>query len=292
MRLNKVVALGKKILRDTFTAGHVTFKEMFSRFRQVLENHNRTLEIIADMGDKLGGDYIFDINYIRNSYAGLYATLTESLASFDVLTQHEYPRLKDALDRIDKEIRLLVYKNGESAQREFVLPYSALTGSMAHEVGGKNANLAELKNNVVPDIPDAFALTAFAYDEFIRHNKINEMISELEGKDMYPKAASLPQKVSDFSGTPALNKIHTSIVNGSIPSGIEHALDKALSMFRAKYGDKCFLAVRSSAEAEDGEFSFAGQFDTVLNVPLESKAVQDAYKRVIVSLFSEKAAAY
>jgi len=292
MRLNKVVALGKKILRDTFTAGHVTFKEMFSRFRQVLENHNRALEIIADMGDKLGGDYIFDINYIRNSYAGLYATLTESLASFDVLTQHEYPRLKDALDRIDKEIRLLVYKNGESAQREFVLPYSALTGSMAHEVGGKNANLAELKNNVVPDIPDAFALTAFAYDEFIRHNKINEMISELEGKDMYPKAASLPQKVSDFSGTPALNKIHTSIVNGSIPSGIEHALDKALSMFRAKYGDKCFLAVRSSAEAEDGEFSFAGQFDTVLNVPLESSAVQEAYKRVIASLFSDKAAAY
>src|SRR5208283_815077 len=184
------------------------------------------------------------------------------------------------------------YKNGESAQREFVLPDSALTGSMAHEVGGKNANLAELKNNVVPDIPDAFALTAFAYDEFIRHNKINEMISELEGKDMYPKAASLPQKVSDFSGTPALNKIHTSIVNGSIPSGIEHALDKALSMFRAKYGDKCFLAVRSSAEAEDGEFSFAGQFDTVLNVPLESSAVQEAYKRVIASLFSDKAAAY
>src|SRR5208283_1833534 len=84
----------------------------------------------------------------------------------------------------------------------------------------------------------------------------------------------------------------TSIVNGSIPSGIEHALDKALSMFRAKYGDKCFLAVRSSAEAEDGEFSFAGQFDTVLNVPLESSAVQEAYKRVIASLFSDKAAAY
>ncbi len=54
---------------------------------------------------------------------------------------------------------------------------------MAREAGGKNANLAELKNNVVTDIPDAFAITTFAYDEFLRHNKINEMISALEGKD-------------------------------------------------------------------------------------------------------------
>ncbi len=300
--LGTVKALGKRIIRDVFSPGHVTFKEMFARFRQVLKNHNSAIEIIADMGDKLGGDYIFDITYIRSAYAGLHDTLTESLASFDVLTQNKYPRLKDVLARIDKEIRLLLYKNGDSAhlietkrnearlngsgpgsyKGEFVLPYNALSWSMAHEVGGKNANLAELKNNVVLDIPDAFAVTSSAYDEFMRHNKINEMISALEGKEM----------VAGFSGAPALNGIYTSILNGNIPSGIEHALDKAISIFRAKYGDKCFLAIRSSAEAEDGEFSFAGQFDTVLNVPLESKAVQDAYKRVIASLFSEKAAAY
>ncbi len=298
MHLNKIIALGKKIIRDTFPSGHVTFKEMFARFRQVLENHNKAIEIIADMGDKLGGDYIFDITYIRSAYAALYDTLTESLASFAVLTRNRYPQLEDVLGRIDKEIRLLVYKNGDSAhstetkrnesqmngrrpyfyQGEFILPYSALTWSMVHEVGGKNANLAELKNNVPLDIPDAFAVTAFAYDAFMRHNKIDEIISALEGKDMYPKAA--------------LEKIHTLVLNGDIPSGLESAFDKAISMFRSKYGDKCFLAVRSSAEAEDREFSFAGQFDTVLNVPLVSRPVQEAYKRVIASLFSDKAAAY
>src|SRR5208282_2637626 len=237
MHLQKVIALGKKIIRNTF-AGHVTFKEMFTRFRQVLENHNRALEIIADMGDKLGGDYIFDISYIRNAYAGLYDTLTESLASFDVLTRNRYPHLKDVLVRIDKEIRLLVYDNRDGAgfyQREFVLPYSALTWSMVHEAGGKNANLAELKNNVALDIPDAFAVTAFAYDEFMRHNKIDEMIPAPEGKDLRPKEE--------------LKIIFTSILNGNVPAAIQHALDKAISMYRAKYGDQSFLAVRSSAEA-------------------------------------------
>ncbi len=296
MPLDKIIALGKKIIRDTFTASHVTFKEMFTRFRHVLKNHNKAIEIIADMGDKLGGDYIFDIAYIRSAYAGLYDTLTESLASFDVLTQNKYSNLKEVLARIDKEIRLLVYKNGDgvypSIDREishfypdhkngispYLYYYSALTWSMAHEVGGKNANLAELKNKVVLNVPDAFAVTAYAYDEFMRHNKINEMISALQGKDIYTKAA--------------LDEIYTSIVNGDIPSGIEQAVGKAISMFRQKYGDKCFLAVRSSAQAEDREFSFAGQFDTVLNVPLESRAVQEAYKRVIASLFSDKSTAY
>ncbi|HEX8949736.1 MAG TPA: PEP/pyruvate-binding domain-containing protein, partial [Dissulfurispiraceae bacterium] len=56
--------------------------------------------------------------------------------------------------------------------------------------------------------------------------------------------------------------------------------------------EKCALAVRSSAEEEDSELSFAGQFETVLNVPPESASVKEAYKRVIASLFSDKAEAY
>ncbi len=63
-------------------------------------------------------------------------------------------------------------------------------------------------------------------------------------------------------------------------------------MLMAKYGHEGFIAVRSSAQAEDREFSFAGQFDSVLNVPFESRAVQEAYKRVVASLFSERAGAY
>src|SRR5208337_1859570 len=119
---------------------------MFDRFRQVLEYHNKAIEIIADMGDKLGGGYIFDITYIKGAYAVLYDTLSESLANFDVLTQNKYPRLKDALRFIDQEIRLHVY--GEySPGRGLVLPYSELTRKMVHEAGGKNANLADLKNN-------------------------------------------------------------------------------------------------------------------------------------------------
>ena len=50
--------------------------------------------------------------------------------------------------------------------------------------------------------------------------------------------------------------------------------------------------MRSSAEDEDGEFTFAGQFKTVLNVPAEKDSIESAWKEVIASLFSREAAAY
>ncbi|MBF0505318.1 MAG: hypothetical protein HQL09_00630 [Nitrospirae bacterium] len=264
-------------LIDSFAARPIPFKVMFDRFRQVLEYHNKAIEIIADMGDKLGGDYIFDVTYIRGSYAVLYDTLSESLANFDVLTRNKYPRVKDALRFIDQEIRLHVYDE-YSPVRQLVLPYTGLGRNMVHEVGGKNANLAELKNNAGINIPEAFAITTYAYDEFMTHNGIDKMISALGGDAADAK--------------PALDDIYTSVIEGSVPRDLQDALDKALSLFRAKYGNNCFLAVRSSAEAEDGEFSFAGQFDTILNVPLDNRAVQEAYKQVLASLFSDRAAAY
>ncbi len=41
------------------------FRALFDRFRKVLDSNNRALEIITDMGEKLGGDYLFDIVYVR-----------------------------------------------------------------------------------------------------------------------------------------------------------------------------------------------------------------------------------
>ena len=49
-------------------------------------------------------------------------------------------------------------------------------------------------------------------------------------------------------------------------------------------------AVRSSAMGEDGDLSFAGQFDTLLGVPRER--LLEAYRKVVASRFSERAVAY
>jgi pyruvate,water dikinase len=72
-------------LKSLFRVPHTARREqlpfdlLFKRFRDVLDSNNRALEIITDMGDKLGGDYLFDITYIKESYSGLYAAMQDSL---------------------------------------------------------------------------------------------------------------------------------------------------------------------------------------------------------------------
>ena len=251
------------------------FRTVFKNFKEVLENNNRALEIIADLGDKLGGDYLFDINYIKSAYSDLAGAVYGSIQNFDVLTINRYPQLHEVFSRIDDHIKTLIYDVTPS-RGEMVLDYKDITWNMFREVGGKNAALAEMKNYLKLNIPDAFAVTTHAFDAFMAHN-------------------GLPGKIEAIRENPdpgALKRLRSEIISGEVPPDLAVALQGAVERIRETFGRDCFLAVRSSAEEEDGDFSFAGQFETVLNVPARSKAVGEAYKKVLASLFSENSVAY
>ncbi len=255
----------------------LSFKAGFNRFREVLDTNNRALEIITEMGDKLGGDYLFDINYIKRTYSELSSAVFSSIQSFDSLTQNKYPQIHGAFTRIDNQINRLIY-DIVSSHSGMVVFYEDITWDMSRDVGGKNAHLAELKNYLKLNVPDAFAITTRAFDEFIKQNGLNEKIEALG------KATAINKSM--------LDTLQDLIINADFPPELDSAIEKAIGKIKVRCGGKCFLAVRSSAEEEDSEFSFAGQFETVLNVPLEGKAVKEAYKSVVASLFSEKAVAY
>ncbi len=77
-----------------------------------------------------------------------------------------------------------------------------------------------------------------------------------------------------------------------MPEELEQALGLAAHKLAGRQGADFMLAVRSSAEEEDGDFSFAGQFESVLNVPATAEAIGAAWRQVAASLFTPRAAAY
>ncbi|MCK9420511.1 MAG: PEP-utilizing enzyme [Nitrospirae bacterium] len=254
-----------------------SFELLFSQFRQVLDDNNKALEIITDMGDTLGGDYLFDIQYVRRSYADLHAAVGDSLRDFDVLTHSRYPPLRERFREIDEGIRHVIEETVIAA-KELVVFFEQVTGEMVRDIGGKNANLAEIKNTLKLNVPDAFAVTTRAFDAFMVHNQIYQKIQ-------------LPKAGTPISGA-SLHEAHELILHAEMPPDLHRAIDKSVSKIRSRCKATCTLAVRSSAGEEDGEFSFAGQFETVLNVPLETAAVEKAYRKVLASLFSETSAIY
>jgi pyruvate, water dikinase len=254
-----------------------SFELLFSRFREVLDDNNRALEIITDMGDTLGGDYLFDIQYVKRSYADLHAAVDDSLRDFDLLTHGRYPQLRERSREIDEGIRHVIDET-VITPKDLVVFYENVTGDMVRDIGGKNSNLAEIKNALKLNVPDAFAITTRAFNAFMVHNRIFEKIRLPKNSDPVPSAS--------------LHEVHELILHGEMPPDLHRAIDKAVNKVGARCKGKCSLAVRSSAGEEDGDFSFAGQFETVLNVPLETAAVEKAYRKVLASLFSEKSSIY
>lgn len=266
----------KSFLKKKFFEKSLPWDELFDHFKEVLKSNNKALEIITDMGEKLGGEFIFDVNYVKPACLELLNTVSESIRRFDLLTQSRYPDLGGVYRRIEARIDGAVEDAGTGAGR-MVLFYKDMSWDMAGEAGGKNNNLAQVRNNVGLKVPETFAMTTMAFDEFIRFNELDKIIDELINTENYTG--------------PGLELVRDRVLNAVFPPSLSSEITSAIKQM-SSLCKGCNLAVRSSAEEEDGDYSFAGQFETVLNVPLEAAAVEDAYKVVVASLFSEKAVSY
>ena len=151
-------------------------------------------------------------------------------------------------------------------KHDFVLWFNDLGRKDVPLVGGKCANLGELVGQVGVPVPNGFAVSAKAYELFLKKSqadkKITALLSNLDFEDM----ESLARVAA---------KIRKHIEGLSMPEDIEDAILKAYKNLCKKTGKKnVHVAVRSSATAEDlPGASFAGQQDTYLNVT-EKKLVK------------------
>jgi pyruvate,water dikinase len=153
-------------------------------------------------------------------------------------------------------------------------------------VGGKNASLGEMVRHLGSRgvrVPPGFATTADAYWRFVEANGLqSRIVATLD--DMKAGNASL----SDVG-----EAIRRAFVRGDWPDDIAQAIASAYRDLSRRVGKADVdVAVRSSATAEDlPDASFAGQQETFLNTRGE-KALLDACRRCLASLFTDRAIAY
>ncbi len=152
-------------------------------------------------------------------------------------------------------------------------------------VGGKNAALGEMYQNLVPlgvPVPNGFAITSEGYDYFIKFNNLEEKIKEVL-KDLDTHNIEDLHKKGE--------EIRSLIRNGNFPEDLKNEILSAFSELKKEYGENFTVAVRSSATAEDlPDASFAGQQETYLNVD-ENNLLQ-RIKDCFGSLFTDRAISY
>ncbi len=248
----------------------------------MLNSNTELLNIITDFETKLRGREVFGMAYIRSQAARSVFHTLRMVKSLDDLSGHKYGMLFDAVERINFAIKAELDKRVEIPIDTFVLPYSEITKDMVDWVGGKNANLGELKNMVGLPAPEGFAVTTRAYQYFIEENRLIDEIQRLR-MNIDPEDPNAVVEVSE--------DIRTLITNAPIPPILE---DEILSAYNAMCerlgGRRPAIALRSSAIGEDSELSFAGQYLSVLNVPEDE--ISETYKNVIASLYTTRAVSY
>ncbi len=140
-------------------------------------------------------------------------------------------------------------------------------------LGGKGYYLIELKKHNF-SVADGFILTTKAFDKFIIENKLDERINAIIKKDIY-------NNKNEFQLKKIINE---SKIDGDIQLEIENALHTT------NLSDKK-LVVRSSANVEDtGKHSFAGIFDTLLNI--DKSNLIKSILTIYASLYNLRASAY
>ncbi|KON31012.1 phosphoenolpyruvate synthase [miscellaneous Crenarchaeota group-1 archaeon SG8-32-3] len=166
-----------------------------------------------------------------------------------------------------------------------ILWFETLRNTDVPIVGGKNASLGEMINAGMP-VPPGFAVTAYAYEKFIKQTgiakKIYEIISETVTDPNNPKQYDVASK-----------KIRKLIEDTPMPAAIAKSIKAAYKELNKRFSLKdVFVAVRSSATAEDlPDASFAGQQETYLNV----KGPDELLEKVVKcwsSLFTPRAIFY
>ncbi|MFN6537510.1 MAG: phosphoenolpyruvate synthase [Nostoc sp. EkiNYC01] len=171
-------------------------------------------------------------------------------------------------------------------QQALVLQLDAVGIADIPLVGGKNASLGEMIQQLIPKgikIPTGFATTAYAYHYFISsaglEPKLRQLFADLN--------------IEDVNNLHSIGKqVRALMLQTPFPLELQQAITEAYQNLEKQYGANTDVAVRSSATAEDlPDASFAGQQETYLNVH-GLQGVLEACHKCFASIYTDRAISY
>jgi pyruvate,water dikinase len=173
-----------------------------------------------------------------------------------------------------------------SKERSLILWFNEIGINDIQLVGGKNASLGEMIQQLTPkgvNVPMGFATTAYAYRYFIESAGLEAQLRELFADLDVDNVNNLRERGK---------KARSLLMHTPFPPELRDAIADAYQTLCEQYYLDTDVAVRSSATAEDlPDASFAGQQETYLNVTTTAGVLAGCHK-CFASLFTDRAISY
>jgi len=236
---------------------------------------------MSRLEEKLAGDFVFDMQYLRAGSDKIFRACETIVEELNALGDDRYAELRPVFAGLKARIQDEIQAGAAGEKIPLALPLSEVDRRLLMAVGGKNANLGEIKNRLGLPTPEGFVLTAAAYRLVLSENQLTQRLARLlETVDVNDMA-----RLTDQS-----QRLRDLVLAATVPAPLAEAVEQQYLQLTARLGYEPHLALRSSGLYEDQELSFAGQFLTVLNVPFADFFPN--YLRVLASQFAPTALMY
>ncbi|HWN09532.1 MAG TPA: PEP/pyruvate-binding domain-containing protein [Pyrinomonadaceae bacterium] len=220
--------------------------------------------------------YVKNATTLLKQYDGWWVTFDARRDAYEI-KRADVDQLREYQRRLAQRQDVMKPKFDLSETRLLGLAQQRARASLAF--GGKSANLGEVMNARLPGIavPDGFTIPFYYYDQFVKANKIDDVIYTLLNDQKF---------VHDPAYRRArLVELRDKVQKGKFDEALRARIVKRVTQEFAGKG----LFVRSSSNSEDlPKFSGAGLYTTVPNVRGDQPLI-DAIKTVWASLWNFEA---
>lgn len=256
-------------------------RSRYEAFKLLLRHDKAAHEYMAELQEIHYGERLADFTRVTSRYKKLSASVKAMIEAFFEIAPASHLDILDYYKKIDFYALLALSQPQPTFAPPFVAPLELGHELSAKEVGGKANNLFLISQKLALPVPNGFAITTNAFNYLIEYNdlryQLDDILSEVD--------------VADRNGLEqASNQLKTLFLHASMPPILNNEVKTYVEQLKKQTKNEIRLAVRSSAVGEDSELSFAGQYDTILNVQPEH--VLHAYLRVIASKYTPRAISY
>ncbi|MEW6387687.1 MAG: PEP/pyruvate-binding domain-containing protein [Thermodesulfobacteriota bacterium] len=246
--------------------------ERYGHYKRLLGANGAILSILADLQTKRDEGFLFDMAYVRGAVERLGKEVEILVKALIALSGGRYAGLEKAREEIAARL-LKEVATPEMEPGPLALPLAEVREGRFF--GGKAEKLGELTRAGFP-VPRGFGVSAYAQKLFFQQSGLEEFIRKTIAQVNIREMDSLRQ---------AGEAIRERLLAHPLPPALSHALKEELQRLGARQ-----VSVRSSGLQEDGLLSFAGQYESYLNVPLNQ--VESRYQEVLASQFTPRALYY
>ena len=256
-------------------------REKYKSFKVLLEYDKAAHDFLATLEDIYYSEKKCDFQAVVKIYEHFSIAVSGMVEHLLKMCPSRYWSLKDYFKKFDFYNQFMLAPPEFDVSPPFTIEFNKASLLNESIAGQKAFSLSQLKQVLHLPTPDGFVITTHAFHYFMEANDlrgpINETLAHLD--------------ISDISSLEkAAVEIKTLILTAGVPKEIDIAVMDALHSCQQGKKLNFRVALRSSAVKEDGKASFAGQYQTLLNV--DKKDILTGYKHIIASKYSAPALVY